>query len=88
MIIVLEFEMEPYLEALYKLLWCIESMSFDTPFRKCTILLQVHVLQGENANSHARSCHVCTCLMYVCRKDRTGGEYTNQRVPGPYSTVT
>jgi hypothetical protein len=37
-------------------------VSFDIPFRKCTILLQVHVLQGENANNHARSYHVCTCL--------------------------
>jgi hypothetical protein len=26
------------------------------------ILLQVHVLQGENSNNHARSYHVCTCL--------------------------
>jgi len=37
-------------------------MSFDTSFRKCTILVQVHVLQGENANNYARSYHVCTCL--------------------------
>jgi hypothetical protein len=37
-------------------------MSFDTPFRKGTILLQVHVLQGENANNYASSYRVCTCL--------------------------
>ena len=44
-------------------------MSFDTPFRKCTILLQV--LQGENANSHARSCYVCTCLcLFVERTEQ------------------
>ena len=37
-------------------------MSFDTLFIKCTILLQVHVVQGENANNRTRSYHVCTCL--------------------------
>jgi heterodisulfide reductase subunit A-like polyferredoxin len=34
-------------------------MSFHTPSES---LLQVHVLQGENANKYARSYCICTCL--------------------------
>jgi hypothetical protein len=40
----------------------IESVKFYTSFRKSTILLQVHVVQGENANNHARSYQICIHL--------------------------